>query len=244
MRSVRAREELRLGLAPRAAAAGNSCRWRSLRIPPLLVLALLPYRPLALDLAPESALVFEADGGATSVEAPSKSRAAEPKSFLEVTYSPALQPLVKVTIGGQLLNLVFDASSANAVVFVKEYNACTPKTLDPCYSWEAADKAGGLRVCEENNDPQAAVCDTRANRVYACQGYLPGLNNASSHKDELIIDGLDYFQQGVEAVDQMSISLGAADAQTHSWSGVPLKLLVEPMSVPRQTPDAPVNLFE
>eukprot|EP00933_Yihiella_yeosuensis_P036679 TRINITY_DN30441_c0_g1_i1.p1 TRINITY_DN30441_c0_g1~~TRINITY_DN30441_c0_g1_i1.p1 ORF type:complete len:577 (+),score=74.77 TRINITY_DN30441_c0_g1_i1:52-1731(+) len=153
-----------------------------------------------------------------------------PSAYLPVSYSWAMQPLVEISLGGQQLNLVFDASSANTIAFVKEYGACTPTSLKPCYSYKAAEAHGGLHVCEENNE-LGVLCEVSPDRRYTCTKFLESLVNATSHKDELIIDGLEYIQDCVEAVDTASVKFRGKNEHSVGWVGTPVRLLTKAMEV-------------
>jgi len=155
-------------------------------------------------------------------------------TVLQVHYSPAMQPLVKVSVGGQVLQLVFDASSGNTAVFVREEHACTPLGGGNCYSYDAALQRGTVTVCEEN---QKIACNAGSLSEYKCNDVFQNLHNLSrvkAHVDELIIDGLQFAEKGIEARDEVSI--GRYDDDTDSvvpanpWPNMPVRLLVQAMS--------------
>lgn len=150
----------------------------------------------------------------------------QPEISVPVTYSEVLQPLVNVSIGGQWLQLVYDSSSAYAVVFMKEYDACLPKNLSSCFSYKEAEKKGHLHVCADNNDPKES-CDLHQKDKFLCNKYLPNVSNATCHSDALVIDGLEYYQRGVEALDEVMLEVEVTKevASIFSWQYVPVRLL-------------------
>lgn len=148
----------------------------------------------------------------------------QPRSSLAVTYSEVLQPLVNISIGGQWLQLVYDSSSAYAVAFMKEYNACIPNNLSSCFSYKEAEKNGGLHVCIGNNDPKE-TCDFHSKGKFMCDKYLANVSNATCHSDGLVIDGLQYYQRGLEALDDVMMEVDLGERQIFSWSYVPIRLL-------------------
>mmetsp|Transcript_97418 Transcript_97418/g.275506 ORF Transcript_97418/g.275506 Transcript_97418/m.275506 type:complete len:539 (-) Transcript_97418:125-1741(-) len=165
--------------------------------------------------------------------------------YLDVTYNAVMQPLVRVSVGGQWLNLVFDASSGNTIVFVKERHACIPDTLEPCYSYEAAARNGTVHICRENNEDRVD-CETGRGAHYSCKEYLGNLSDVMApYVDKLVIDGIKYDQVGVEAVDAVSVLLG--DNTVVSWPRMSVRLLVKAMDVDRlhgAKPLSPLKLFE
>ncbi|CAK9010015.1 unnamed protein product [Durusdinium trenchii] len=165
----------------------------------------------------------------------------QPEKFLEVSYSEVLQPLVNVSVGGQWLQLVYDSSSAYAVAFMKEYDACLPKNLSSCYSYKAAEKHGGLHVCEDNNDPKV-VCDLKRKAKFLCEKYAANLSSTTTHSDGLVIDGLEYNQQGLEALDQVQLEVHATEKQIMSWSFVPVRLLVNNLTASKAPDRGTANL--
>jgi len=156
---------------------------------------------------------------------------------LEVSYNTAMQPLVRVSVGGQWLDLVFDASSGDTLVFVKEYHACRPESFQPCYSAEKAGKS--LRVCEDNLHAECS-----AGRGYSCSKFLPGIDNATAHPDELVIDGLRYVQKSVEALDAVQVALSGPSPWAVGWRSMPVRLLVQPLAIPEPHPEVTLRLFE
>jgi len=167
--------------------------------------------------------------------------------FLEVSYNDALQPMVDVNVGGQWLKLVFDASSGNTIVFVEEFKACEPSGFEPCYSYKEAEANHTLKVCEENNNMEIE-CNTQASSHYDCSSLLKSLADAKPHPDALIIDGLEYDQKSVEGVEDMTIRLVSGSHQEEqrrnvSWSGMPVRLLVEAMKIPSRPPWLSLDLF-
>ncbi|CAJ1430011.1 unnamed protein product, partial [Effrenium voratum] len=193
---------------------------------------LLLWLPRARSLANKSAK-FDVTAEAAVEEAETW----QPQQWLGVSYSDALQPLVKVSIGGQWLQLVYDSSSAYAVAFVKEFDACVPQDLASCYSYKVAEEQGGFHVCAENNDPQV-VCDTNPDHRFPCNTYAPNLSNTTVHNDALVIDGLEYYQQGVEALDNMMLEVSS---KIVSWSSVPVRLLLKNLTALR--PNVSLDLF-
>lgn len=162
--------------------------------------------------------------------------------FLDVQYSVGMQPLVKLSVGGQWLNLVFDASSGNTQIFVKEKDACVPKDLTPCYSYEAAKKNGYVRICKANDDDRI-ICG--ASGEYKCDDFIASLDDVKqAHEDQLVIDGIRYDQAGVEGLDSVQIDLG--QDRRLSWSTMPVRLLVKAMSEHPGKPleNGPLPLFE
>lgn len=167
-----------------------------------------------------------------------------PAWTLLVNYTPALQPVVNVSIGGQWLQLVFDASSAYAVVFMKEFATCQPPSLPSCYSYKEAEKHGGFHVCSENNDPKV-ICDTRPNDRWSCTSFLSNVVNTTPHTDVLMIDGLEYRQRGIEGLDTMMMELSGPTRHIFSWSAVPVRLLTDNLTAVTPGPmNLSLNLFE
>lgn len=166
--------------------------------------------------------------------------------FIEISYSVAMQPLIDIAIGGQWLKLVYDASSGNTAVFVKEANACVPDNFTPCYSFNASRRRGSVAICEEN---QKMDCDTGQGSSYLCDVPLKvdNLTEVKARVDVLIIDGVQYNQKGVEAKDDVSLRLKSdeAESQTVSWPSMPVRLLVESMVTPTvPNTSLPLRLFE
>jgi len=161
-------------------------------------------------------------------------------TFLEVHYSPAMQPLVNVSVGGQVLKLVFDASSGDTTVFVREEHACMPAPMpsvadDACYSYGAALRRGTVKVCKDN---QKAGCGSSEFSEYKCENVftdLQDLSKVQAHIDELLIDGMVYTEVGVEAKDEVGIILcdgeSCSTGPIRLWPNMPVRLLVEPMNV-------------
>lgn len=162
---------------------------------------------------------------------------------LEVTYSNSMQPLVELTVSGQKLRLVFDASSGNTIVFVKEKKACVPESLEECFSHEKAEEEGGLKVCIENNKKDIN-CETGPKSNYACDQFLASLASAESHPDALIIDGVEYDQKAVEGLAEMAVTVQGENSMTHTLPNVPVRLLVEAMTIPTSHKDIAIDLFQ
>lgn len=166
-----------------------------------------------------------------------------PLESLDVSYSDGLQPIVNVNVGGQLLSLVFDASSGNTIVFVKEKNACIPAELPTCYSYEVARRNGHVQICKANNDQEAACGATQ--EPYPCDEFLPSLSDVKkSETDQLAIDGIRYQYEGIEALDSMEVDLG--QERRLGWSSMPVRLLIKPMSEHQDSPaqkPGPIPLF-
>lgn len=159
---------------------------------------------------------------------------------LRISYvGSSLQPLADVTVGGQRLQLVFDLSSPNLVVFVAEAGACVPAGWQPCYSWQAADAQQTLKVCSENQDDETCGiygAEEEVNgpqqKMYECAssflacgdgaeqvgppvaGRLPSCLS-SSHAETLVIDGLKYNSSSVEALEKVSVTLLGGEASPH-----------------------------
>lgn len=153
----------------------------------------------------------------------------ERRRHREQTHS-VIQPGAATTcqcVGGQWLGLVFDASSANTIVFVKEKGACVPSSLKACYSYKNAEAQGSLHICLQE---KGTDCRNLEAREFTCDNYLKDLDKAKPHKDSLIIDGLQYDQEGVEAKDDVLFSFSEGD--TPNISSAPIRLLVEPMAIP------------
>jgi len=158
---------------------------------------------------------------------------------LKVSYSPALQPLVNVSVGGQWLSLVFDASSANTIVFVKEKKACVPKSYQACYSWRRAEARGGLHICLQDEDTN---CNNLEAREFSCDKLVKDLDKVKAHEDALIIDGLQYDQKGVEAKDDVLFSFLGGD--TPNISSAPVRLLVDAMTISSEHSWLSLQLFD
>lgn len=162
-----------------------------------------------------------------------------------IKYNYAMQPLIQVRVGGQDLNLVFDASSANTLVFVQEKNACQPSNYSRCYSAQQALRHATLKVCAEN---QHSACEMGVtNSKYLCQEYLNGgmeqlLERKLAHLDELIIDGISYRFQSVEALEDVKVPLANTSMLVHLTALQPLRLLVEPFQV--SSTGGSLKLFE
>lgn len=195
------------------------------------------------------AAVAAVDGSVTGGLASGLQRSrlkADPKRFLEVTYGPALQPLVQVTVGGQQLKLVLDASSGNTVIFVKEWGGCIPASLDSCYSYAQALQAGNVRICPENMAGISCAAAAMAGLgPYECTrpDILPDIQNLTGKPDVLIIDGLEYDQFGVEARDAISVSVQGAEPAVFAWPNMSLRLLTQPMRIPNRPVGVSLDLF-
>jgi len=159
---------------------------------------------------------------------------------LRVTYNAAMQPLVRVSVGEQWLDLVFDASSGDTLVFVSEDSACRPQGYRPCYSFKEAQAKKTVHICAANN---AFPCDV-VGRQYTCDKFLPDLHNATAHGDKLVIDGLSYDQKGVEALDAVELELEGSPPWTVGWPRLPVRLLVKPLSVSEPHGEVTLRLFE
>lgn len=164
--------------------------------------------------------------------------------YIDITYSIGMQPLIEVSVGGQWLKLVFDASSGNTVVFVKEAHACNPDTTPPtpCYSFDKANKSGTVSICDEN---RKIDCDTGQGLRYPCNVplHVDNLTDLPAKDDQLIIDGLQYNQKGVEGTD--SVLLKVRDGSTSStipFPSSPIRLLVAPMRVLNSEDDKKIVL--
>lgn len=183
-----------------------------------------------------------------AVSAPVPSPLAK-KSYLDITYASSMQPLVEVQVGSQKVHLVFDASSGNTILFVKEKDACSPTDLSDCYSYVEATASGSLKVCQENME-EGRPCGTAGPTPYHCEEFLTNkedrLNHA--HNDALMIDGVQYDQSGVEGLEDFTIVTSGPGGTTHSFASVPTRLLVEAMKVnkkegqPEPVPD--IELFQ
>jgi len=157
---------------------------------------------------------------------------------LEVSYNSAMQPLVKMMIGGQKLDMIFDVSSGETLVFVKETMACSPADFTPCYNYTEALLAKKVRVCDDN---LRMTCKVGDGMSYACTSYLPTLAGAPVHKDSLNIDGVQYDQLGVEAKDEVKIQAGGSFL---GWPDIPVRLLVHNLTIPNQPDEVSLNLFD
>eukprot|EP00405_Crypthecodinium_cohnii_P037811 CAMPEP_0206539544 /NCGR_PEP_ID=MMETSP0325_2-20121206/8488_1 /ASSEMBLY_ACC=CAM_ASM_000347 /TAXON_ID=2866 /ORGANISM="Crypthecodinium cohnii, Strain Seligo" /LENGTH=681 /DNA_ID=CAMNT_0054037127 /DNA_START=459 /DNA_END=2500 /DNA_ORIENTATION=- len=166
----------------------------------------------------------------------------EPALYFEVTYNAAMQPMIDAKIGGQWLKLVFDVSSGNTIVFVKEDDACVPEGYEPCYSYEASEKAKTLKICQENN---AMACSGQG-QTYPCEKpFLGSLKDARNHIDALIIDGLQFDQHNVEGLDAMTLRLlGDREPKDIDWDSMAVRLLVDPMTIQNKPEQVPLKLFE
>jgi hypothetical protein len=145
--------------------------------------------------------------------------------FFEVFYNDAMQPLVNVTVGGQVVELVFDTSSGDTFVLVGETNACESTSVRPCYSFRTAQAMHSLRICQENLHQ-----DCRLGRPYECTKYLQHFGNETAHRDELVIDGLRYLLKSVEALDSVEIRI-VGDRKDSLHDTMPMRLVVAPMDV-------------
>lgn len=151
---------------------------------------------------------------------------------IDISYSIGMQPLIDIEIGGQWLKLVYDASSGNTAVFVKETKACTPSPEKDfnCYSYDAALKDGTVKVCKENENYE---CDFGPGSPYKCEGYVEdNLTKVHARVDILVIDGVEYDQRGVEATENVSLKLGG---QETALGTLPVRLLVNPMVTPTES---------
>lgn len=167
----------------------------------------------------------------------------EPFYTLDVQYSPAMQPLVTIMVGGQPLRLIFDVSSSNTLIFVEEFGACMP-TNSSCFSYQAAERFGGLGICAANNDDSVqCVAMAPEDAAYPCNTYAPSILNTTSHLDELQIEGVSYRMKGVEAVDSVSIAASGSEASNFSWGSLPVRLLTYNISVSRGEPAPSLVLF-
>lgn len=165
------------------------------------------------------------------------------KSMPLVGYNDAMQPLVNISIGGQWLSLVFDLSSGNTLVFVKEYDACTPVGMEPCYSYNTSKTSGTISICAENNDNKVP-CTPGRGADYSCTKTLAKLASADPHPDTLVVDGLPYNQLAVEAKDDMQVNVFPGP-QLSNFPDEPFRLLVRNMSVPvEEGAQSPLRLFE
>eukprot|EP00928_Gymnodinium_smaydae_P008639 TRINITY_DN13141_c0_g1_i3.p1 TRINITY_DN13141_c0_g1~~TRINITY_DN13141_c0_g1_i3.p1 ORF type:complete len:580 (-),score=155.85 TRINITY_DN13141_c0_g1_i3:93-1832(-) len=151
--------------------------------------------------------------------------------YLEVNYNPSMQPTVKVSVGGQWLDLVIDASSGNTVVFAADVGGCTPSATTRCYAMADALKRGSAHICSENN--QNKECRTGLGATYACKPpYMDaaGLVGTKAQPDELAIDGVTYGQDGIEAVDDVALALGGGN-ESFRRSGMAVRVTKVPMYV-------------
>lgn len=194
------------------------------------------------------------------------SRQGAVEQYLSISYNRAMQPLVEVIIGGQPLDLVFDASSGNTFVFVKEQGACDSAAR--CYSYNVAARAGtgAVRICMENQD---TTCENGRGNGYLCRTEMrpsPRLEDEVAHADSLVIDGLQYNLKGIEAKDVVEVKLYRITSDGHKrtyqiglvpWQqlrepspdALPIRLLMSKFEVPRfNVPGAswtsPLRLFE
>mmetsp|Transcript_13168 Transcript_13168/g.29019 ORF Transcript_13168/g.29019 Transcript_13168/m.29019 type:complete len:530 (+) Transcript_13168:71-1660(+) len=162
--------------------------------------------------------------------------------FLEVTYSPAMQPLVNVSVGGQMLKLVFDASSGDTAVLVKEMGACMPQDLVPCYSWQLAQSRGKFHICKN-----PAECIKGQRTKYQCSAYVDSLENATSHTERLLIDGLNYELKCVEGKDDVQLVLSNPDGSVTTWPprpiNSPIRLVEKNITAPSREVRSP-SLFQ
>mmetsp|Transcript_49885 Transcript_49885/g.77982 ORF Transcript_49885/g.77982 Transcript_49885/m.77982 type:complete len:516 (+) Transcript_49885:69-1616(+) len=159
---------------------------------------------------------------------------------IQLSYSASMQPLMDISIGNQWLKLVFDASSADTAVFVKEMDACSLSTS--CYSYEQSLQKGTVKICAANSN---IGCVPGQGSDYVCDPtVLANLSSANAHKESLMIDGLQYNQRGVEGIEEVSLVLNGDDAPM-DLSRMPLRLLVQPMSLPsvQRPQDLPMQLF-
>lgn len=160
-------------------------------------------------------------------------------AYLEIEYSVAMQPLVSLEVGGQRLKVVFDCSTGNTAVFVKERGACDEGF--PCYSYDVAHKGLSVHICQENNKLQ---CYPGHGGEYPCQQYLDNLTSAEAREDNLIIDGLNYKPRGVEAKDEVGFFVNdASGVRKERWSDMPVRLLVAKMKPIIGTPPGYPALF-
>jgi hypothetical protein len=173
-------------------------------------------------------------------------------SHIDISYSIAMQPLIELSIGGQSVKLVFDASSGNTAVFVKETGACLPDTWTKCYSYNYSLKHDTVAVCQENGRLE---CDTGQGSKYLCKEPEVVRNISAkivhARDDLLVIDGLQYAQTGIEAKDSIDVTLTGSSKETVTWTQLPVRLLVRPMSTPQLQKGqicsgykAPLPLFE
>lgn len=161
---------------------------------------------------------------------------------ITLSYGVGMQPLINVSIGGQWLQLVFDVFFADTAVFVREMNACTSGTSAPCYSFEESLKRESVMVCQANDKKS---CDAGQGFSYDCDpSTMTNLSIVNAHVESLLIDGLQYNQKGVEGIEQFGLVLDGDDEPT-KLPGMPLRLLVKPMSLPAvQDPQKlPLQLF-
>lgn len=151
-----------------------------------------------------------------------------------------MQPLIDISIGGQWLKLVFDASSGNTAVFVKESKACVPVDRK-CYSYDYSKTKGTVEVCKENLNSD---CDTGQGSTYLCHPWkVDKLSEVPARSDTLIIDGVQYDQRGIEAKDNVTMMLNGHEDKT--LGSMPLRLFVERMVTPYVANDSlPLRLFD
>lgn len=139
--------------------------------------------------------------------------------ILPVTYSDAMQPIVKVTVGGQELDLIFDTGSADTAVFAQ---ACTPSKFEPCYRYDSSRTA---RICKDQS------CTVPSNS-FSCQSLPSGTPMPTGVTTHTIdVDGVLYSERRVEGVESMAIVLKASghdDNQTFAQQ--PVRFVTETMA--------------
>ncbi|CAK0790406.1 unnamed protein product [Prorocentrum cordatum] len=166
---------------------------------------------------------------------------AEPRVALQVEYGLSMQPLVWARVGAQRLQLVFDSSSADMLVFVGEEGACSDRYKRPCYSFRAGLAGGTLRFCQDSSN-----CDQLLESV-ECKNTTSKPHFKKSNQGDLSICGLLYHERSVEALEEVEIELQGTAAGQAAWRDAPARLLVEPLqaSAPdRGPPGYMLGLFE
>lgn len=161
-------------------------------------------------------------------------------NYIDISYSESMQPLIDISVGGQWLKLVYDASSGNTAVFVKETKACVPAT-EECYSYNDSYRRGSVKVCREN---EKSDCDTGQGSTYKCEAYdAENISKVTARSDTLIIDGVQYDQKGIEARDNVSLWLNGHEEV--EMSTLPVRLYVKKMVTPHVSRESlPLGLFE
>jgi hypothetical protein len=80
---------------------------------------------------------------------------------------------------------------------------------------------------------------------YKCVEFIPSFQQANSHNDVLMIDGIPINLKGIEALDQMKVVVGdiSTAKKEHTWNVMPVRLLTAPIQEGEAAMTSALHLF-